>query len=258
MIENKNSQRSYTNKTIKILYGRAAGLCSKCKCRLVLFELDGEQKQIGEIAHIYPFGKVDAPRYNEIIKDGFDEKNKNEYSNLILLCPKCHKEVDELPKTYTAKKLVQLKNEHESWVSNSLEERISNISYTELDVICKAIACSSPDYIVSQNYSPVDIFKKIEKNNLSNQVCNLITQGMLKTKFVHDYLNNQYNAASADNLIKCIREIYRQESQKASGDELFMSILEKMNAGITQDFSQQAAGIAVLTYFFHICEIFEK
>ena len=85
-----------------------------------------------------------------------------------------------------------------------------------------------------------------------------LSKGMLKTKFVHEYLNNQINVMFADDLLKCIKSIYHETSQKYNGDELFMAMLTKMHAGIERDFSKQAAGIAVLTYFFHICEIFEK
>lgn len=258
MVKSKNGQRNYSEKTLKILYGNAAGRCSKCKCELVLTDADGQCKQIGEIAHIYPFGKSTAPRYDEISQDNFDEKYKNEYINLILLCPKCHTKIDELPKIFTAKKIIKMKEDHENWVLDNLSEKISNITYAELDVICKAIASSPSHYNCDSDYSTISIEQKIEKNGLSDNIYNLIMIGMLKTKYVYDYLNNQFSPTFSENLIKCIKCIYLEEAQKNTGDDLFLAVLERMNAGIEQDITKQAAGIAVLTYFFHICEVFEK
>ena len=177
---------------------------------------------------------------------------------MILLCPNCHKEIDKLPESFPAKLLIQMKQEHEEWANECLSREMSNISYAELDIICKAIANCVTDFSDAPDYSTIKIEDKIRKNNLSSKCYNLIQQGMLKTKFVHEYLNNQINVMFADDLLKCIKSIYHETSQKYNGDELFMAMLTKMHAGIERDFSKQAAGIAVLTYFFHICEIFEK
>ena len=164
----------------------------------------------------------------------------------------------ELPKIFTAKKIIKMKEDHENWVLDNLSEKISNITYAELDVICKAIASSPSHYNCDSDYSTISIEQKIEKNGLSDNIYNLIMIGMLKTKYVYDYLNNQFSPTFSENLIKCIKCIYLEEAQKNTGDDLFLAVLERMNAGIEQGITKQAAGIAVLTYFFHICEVFEK
>lgn len=53
------------------------------------------------------------------------------------------------------------------------------------------------------------------------------------------------------------KQKYIELSKNISGDELFMDMLEFANSG-GSDFKQQAAGLAILTHLFHICEIFEK
>lgn len=141
-------QRHYEDKTIKILYGAAVGRCTKCKTNLLLRDAVGNIQQIGEIAHIYPFGEKNAPRYNEIEIDGFPKSNKNDISNLILLCPNCHKEIDRLPESFPAKLLIQMKQEHEEWANECLSREMSNISYAELDIICKAIANCVTDFLM--------------------------------------------------------------------------------------------------------------
>lgn len=258
MTSKTKRQRRYDDKTLKILYGAAVGRCTKCKRNLLLKDNTGQLQQIGEIAHIYPFGEKNAPRYNEIEKDNFPENQKNDVSNLILLCPSCHKEIDKLPEDYPATLLIQMKQDHEDWANERLSYEMSNISYAELDIICKAIANCTSDFSNVPDYSTIKIEEKIKKNNLSPKCHNLIQQGMLKTKFVHEYLNAQINIMFADDLLKCIKSIYYEEAKRHNGDELFLSMLDRMHAGIEHDFSKQAAGIAVLTYFFHICEIFEK
>lgn len=256
MEDSSSKSRSYSSKTIKILYASAAGRCSKCHRSVVI----GEDKleQIGEIAHIYPFGESNSPRYLEIQQDNFPIELKNEEVNLILLCPSCHAEIDAYSEKFPAKKLIQMKQDHIAWINQKLGEEISNITYAELEVICKAIANCASDYSDAPDYSTIKIEEKIIKNGLSSKSYNLIQQGMLKTKFVNAYLNNQTNVTFAEDLLKCIKSIYKEEAQIYQGDDLFLSILDRMHAGIEHDFAQQAAGIAVLTYFFHICEVFEK
>lgn len=258
MSSSKTAHRSYNLKTIKILYANSGGMCSKCKRHIVLQSDSGKYEQIGEIAHIYPFGEVGSPRYEEIKKNQFDEKLKNDVPNLILLCPSCHSEIDKQPELYPATRLIEMKATHEKWINEKLGTEISNITYAELDVICKAIASSPWNYNCNSDYSTISIEQKIEKNGLSDNIYNLIMIGMLKTKYVYDYLNNQFSPTFSENLIKCIKSIYLEEAQKNTGDALFLAVLERMNAGIEQDITKQAAGIAVLTYFFHICEVFEK
>lgn len=258
MSSSKAIYRSYSQKTIKILYANSGGMCSKCKRRIVLRSDDGKYEQIGEIAHIYPFGEEGSPRYEEIKENQFDEKLKNDVANLILLCPSCHSEIDKQPELYPTTRLIEMKAAHEKWVNEKLETEISNVTYAELDVICKAIASSPSDYCCDTDYSTISIEQKIERNGFSDKIYNLIMMGMLKTKYVYDYLNSQFSPTFSENLIKCIKSIYIEEVKKNKGDSLFLAVLERMNAGIEQDATKRAAGIAVLTYFFHICEVFEK
>jgi hypothetical protein len=257
-MDKKMKQRNYTQSVLKAVCVSSGSVCAKCKRSLVLEDNATEIKQIGEIAHIYPFGEVGAPRYDEIEKDGFNEKLADKEVNLILLCPSCHTEIDKAPQKYSAKALIKMKEDHKKWLQNKLSDAILNVSYNELDVICKAIANSPKEYNYATDYTAIDINEKISKNNLSDKTYNLMQLGMLKTRFVHDYLNTQINATFADDLLSCIKNIYNDLCKTTQGDELFSEMLSKMNAGIEQDLYKQAAGIAVLTYFFHICEIFEK
>lgn len=103
-------------KDVKILWGRAGNRCAFPDCRIKLTP-DGKIDTLGEMAHIVakspqgPRGNSDMP---------IDERDN--YSNLILLCPTHHKMIDTFPEEWTVERLLQLKREHEQWVSSQLEQ----------------------------------------------------------------------------------------------------------------------------------------
>lgn len=76
---------------LKLLWGRAAGLCSnpQCKKDLTAVLIDRKNYNIGEMAHIIA-RSVDGPR-------GQKMPGPDSYDNLILLCPTCHTIVDKDP-----------------------------------------------------------------------------------------------------------------------------------------------------------------
>lgn len=252
--------RYYSPKTIKMVYGRAGACCSKCKRNVIREdEINRVIGQIGKMAHIYPFGDdSNAPRYADILFDGFDLSKKNEYENIILLCSSCHDEVDLLTLKYSAKVLIKMKQDHENWVAERLEQKVADVSSAELSVICDAIANTHDTHPLSSDYELPKIQEKIQKNSLSDRNKNLIQMGLLRADTVHNYLNSQINVFFAEKLLSNIKNIYSDLAKSFSGDELFSEFLIKINAGFDKDLAKQAAGIAVISYFFHICEIFEK
>ena len=114
-------RRSYTPRTLKILWGRAAGRCAMPDCRAELLADNTEYDPIlviGEIAHIHA-ASPSGPRPNTVVST----VARNEYENLILLCQNCHARVDGQPGFYTVERLRALRNDHEAWVRASLPER---------------------------------------------------------------------------------------------------------------------------------------
>jgi hypothetical protein len=81
---------SISDVDVKILWGRAGGICSNPSCRIDLTVLLEERNyHIGEMAHII----AKQPSGNRgVISGGSDN-----YSNLILLCPTCHTHIDKSP-----------------------------------------------------------------------------------------------------------------------------------------------------------------
>lgn len=88
----KARSRKYSARTLKMLWGRAAGRCAIPSCRIELF-CDATEHDptviIGDIAHIEASSDK-GPRANKLLSN----KERDEYENLILLCQNCHTRLD--------------------------------------------------------------------------------------------------------------------------------------------------------------------
>jgi hypothetical protein len=103
---------------IKLLWGRSGNRCAICKMEL---SPNGDKYTLGEMAHIVAKSN-DGPRGNENL--ALDQRDN--YSNLILLCPTHHSEIDKNPNIWSRAELSVRKSEHEQWVSSQLDQgRIS-------------------------------------------------------------------------------------------------------------------------------------
>jgi hypothetical protein len=103
---------------MKILWSRAAGLCSFPECHEILVRFSKTENgsyQIGEMAHLIA-RSLKGPRGSGSLAT----RAKNSYENHILLCPTCHAEIDKNPKDYPIEKLNTFKIQHEQWVAETL------------------------------------------------------------------------------------------------------------------------------------------
>lgn len=88
-----------------MLFGLAAGRCSICQITVVEHDV-----KIGEMAHIIAKNRGGARGHLSA------EGGINDYTNLILLCPNHHTEVDDNEELYPPEKLYRIKAEHEAHV----------------------------------------------------------------------------------------------------------------------------------------------
>lgn len=120
-------------KDIKMLWGRAASRCSICRRQLTADTKDDGSYTRGAQAHIVG-ESVGGPRGISNLSDA----ERNCYSNLILLCPNDHTEIDINVSEWTTEKLHLIKSAHEQYVSEtmasagSLEKLIFEESFTTL------------------------------------------------------------------------------------------------------------------------------
>jgi hypothetical protein len=109
---------SFRQKDIKLLWGRAANLCSMCRQEVAHDGPATGSTPIGEQAHIVA-EEDGGPRGHSVLTA--DERNS--YPNLILLCPTCHTKIDKASGDYPIEKLHSIKTQHELWVKETLSAR---------------------------------------------------------------------------------------------------------------------------------------
>lgn len=142
---------------IKLLWGRAAGICCNPSCRADLTSiLQGtDNYNVGEMAHIIA-KSAKGPRGKK--KGGSDK-----YENLLLLCPTCHRHIDKSPEgTYTVDQLHSWKQEHES----SIRLNMSEIVFENLIDLKNAVSMLLiENHLIWEQYGPES---KIAKEDLGS------------------------------------------------------------------------------------------
>lgn len=116
---------SISEKSIKLLWSAAGGRCSFPNCwqRLSFHESsDAAPYTLGEMAHICG-EKVGANRHNA----SQTPKERDDYLNLILLCPTHHTLIDrkENESTYSVQVLKDMKVTHEAAVLGRMEKTLA-------------------------------------------------------------------------------------------------------------------------------------
>lgn len=134
--------KTISDQTIKKLFGLSSNICAFPKCKQILVD-QKIGKVIGEICHIKA-KNADGPRYDSTQ----NEDDRNNFDNLILLCPNHHTIIDSDIEAYTVSRLINMKKEHEQ------------ASVMELDC---------PENIVQQFISQFTL-STISKDNLFNPI----------------------------------------------------------------------------------------
>lgn len=119
------------DKDIKLLWGRAAGICCKPGCNedlTAILEAEGEYV-IGEMAHIIARA-VGGPR-------GVEGGGSDSYRNLILLCPTCHRHIDKAPDgQFTEEMLQAWKRDHEQ----AVRRKSTDVRFDDFPSLCSSVS----------------------------------------------------------------------------------------------------------------------
>ena len=96
--------------TQAMLYALAAGRCEFRGCNKLLLEhhLTRRAGNFAQMAHVYAFSKA-GPRG----KTRGRPQDPHRLGNLMLMCPECHKQIDEAPHEFPVDLLKEYKHEHE-------------------------------------------------------------------------------------------------------------------------------------------------
>jgi hypothetical protein len=107
---------SISERTRKILWVKAGGRCSICRVQLVTEGTGTDDPSVfGEEAHIVAQA-ASGPRAGQVA-------NVDSHDNLILLCSKDHKRVDDQVGYYTVDRLREMKRSHEQWIRSLVISR---------------------------------------------------------------------------------------------------------------------------------------
>src|SRR6267142_731106 len=111
----KKPSRSIAPAAKILLAARSGGRCEFAGCNEYLFEhpLTLQDGNFSQHAHIVAFSE-EGPRGNE----GARPDNINSVDNLMLLCPLCHKLIDDNPDDYPRSVLEKYKQDHEERIKH--------------------------------------------------------------------------------------------------------------------------------------------
>ena len=118
-------KRSYTEKTLKVLFALSGNQCARPDCTNPIIEPATEQSDAlvaGQICHICAISS-DGPRG----KSGLTQQELNSPENLILLCRHHHGIVDGQHETYSVTQLKQWKKSHEAEMQKRLSADLAAI-----------------------------------------------------------------------------------------------------------------------------------
>jgi len=242
---------SLSEKHAKILWGRAAGHCSKPDCRIKLSvdANDGGVAHFGEHAHMIP--DREGPRA-ELKKEDYDTDS---YENHILLCSRCHTLVDDRESPAPIELLREWKRTHEAWVEGLISDALSRVSFVELSNVCDAIADGDRNAL-AVDYTLTPPLEKMRKNGLSQRVNGAIAMGLSQAHVVQSFLGefDEIEPGFPDRLIRGFKRQYHLAmANELRGDDLFTHLATHASS----DISLQAAQLAVVSYLFHTCDLFE-
>jgi len=250
--------RNYLDADLKRLFGLAAGRCSIKTCRRPLIdwsERPDDPIVLGQIGHIVA-SSDNGPRADP----SMPEKERNKYANLVLVCGDHHKVVDTLDSKYTVSELKTYKVVHERWVEECLSRGMDNFTSAELEVACRAIEGSS--VLPSTALHAIPPSRKLLHNSLFASSERLITFGLMRSDAVRRYLQVMASQIDPDfpGRLRAgfVAEYGTFWERGLRGDALFLGMKEFAGGGTDSSFERQAAGLAVLSYLFQVCDVFEE
>lgn len=255
-MKKKNDKKDLTKKDWKILSAKSGNRCAlpDCRAKLVAERTASDKAAFVAVAAHIKGENPGSARYDAEMSDA----DRESVDNRILVCPSCHTKIDAQLNSYSVETLLKYRSEHEEWVAGCVQDEVSNISFSELDVVTKHLI-SNPG-VVSESLTLLPPKEKINKNGLSGAIEKMILVGMTQTGQVSKYVEDMaaIDAGFVDRLVGgFVSEYQRLFAAGIRGDQLFEELME-FSCASASDFKQRAAGLSVLVYLFERCDVFEK
>jgi hypothetical protein len=171
----KDVTRSIKPDNKLLLYVRAGGRCEFDGCNeyILSHQLTHKTINLGQMAHIVAFS-TEGPRGDA---DGGERPvDINDVDNLMLLCHRCHKLVDDHPKEYSRETLLNYKKAHEErifWLTSASPDRQTTVLVLKSKIGGQTVKLSnaeiheavSPRYPASRAGTEIDLSKIIDEGD---------------------------------------------------------------------------------------------
>lgn len=213
----KGQPRNYKILTIKRLYALSGNRCSfpNCGITFVNWENDTNFSNICHIEDANP-NTHKADRYNPSLSD----RERADYSNLILLCPVHHIETND-PVKYSVTALREMKRKHEEYVEKKLSKNIISKYPSVLSVLINQIGSSLLDGNFDDTTKDApNTDEKIKYNNIVRYKATIeeysVYQG--KINVLYEEIEKQ-GSPKKSFLLQNFRSLYLKEKGKYDGIE---------------------------------------
>jgi len=218
--------RSYSSKTLKVLFALSGNQCAHPECTNTLIEPATEQSDAhvsAHICHIYAIS-TDGPRG----RSGLTQKELNAPDNLILLCSHHHGIVDGQHESYSADTLKEWKQAHEA----NMQKRLS----VDLEAI-------QPDIFLHPYFPTALVDQKIEeevealrKTRFFAEVDRINNARVLGRRLVEGELSGGTDAVRSRALAWCARLLSpTEEPDKA---EEYLKLAKSLGTGSEIDIAE--------------------
>ncbi len=189
------------SRTRKVLWAKSGNRCALCRLELVQ-DIEGSDNLIlGEECHIIS-GKENGPRG----KIGSNNRNFDDYDNLILLCTNDHTRIDSLTEIYDKEKLKKIKFDHEEWVKATLSIDPLYFTNDKFKVISLKRMKTGKELVSIFDGSHATLFDDSTINSKENIIPDLF-DNLKEYVEVFDLMSFKEKAVLGDDLDETIKEI---------------------------------------------------
>ena len=140
----------------------------------------------------------------------------------------------------------------------SLADEMARLTFAELELVMRVVR--DKPALTGTDFTLLDPEEKLQRNELTIRTRDQLVLGLSKVQLVRQYIEHQVkiDGLFPDRLQAGFLAQYRRFREEGlTGDDLFDRLAD-FAAGGASDRRYQAAGLAVLTYLFELCDVFEK
>ena len=135
------------------------------------------------------------------------------------------------------------------------EETKARLGFTDLKVVLERIAAIPTLQMTDVKNVPAG---KIEANALSEAVARLITEGMIKSPLVADFLSTWYDETLGERLAEAFKAEYRRLRDDYTPNQIFAELQSWAGGDSRGSPEHEFAILTIIAYYFERCDIFEE